>query len=106
MKFEQFTKFIQACRAFHKMGDTLHKLGIGLDPFIELVDDIQAPLFDSIFNELQRDALDWWLYDSPNGIYEPDPKWAKVRIIATGEDILLHTERQLYDYLMTLEQEA
>jgi hypothetical protein len=108
MTLEQFTKWIEETRQYHKKVDELYKLGLDV---LELVyANPDTYLFDFVFNKAQRECISWWLYDCPNGINEEgfNRESSKVTWDENGEEasIYLDSIEALHNYISGLEDSA
>lgn len=99
MKIHRFRQYIDALRELNRKEKALHDLGIDMEGFDGYYDDVIDPLLRSLFTREQRETLEWWLYDAPDGI-ECNPKtvhmWEK-----DETPIPLLNEEQLHAYLFT-----
>lgn len=105
LSLEQLTDYINALRDNHKTINGLYALGLDLINFCDAFRQPANILEAALLNKEQRSELDWWLYDSPNGI-EGTPKASKYTEITypDGKVAKLHTINLLHQYLLTLEE--
>ena len=101
MSLNDFTKYIEKLRLFHKQTDALYKLNIDIINF----EHPDSFLFKFVFNENQREYLGWWLWDL-DGVDVDKFSAEDTHLIETinGEDnkIDLDTIEKLYNYLVGL----
>lgn len=101
---EQFIAYIDAVRVYVKSVKALYAAGV------EIREDVQdafgAPLevlLEVVFSTVKNDAINWWLFDKPNGA-KADPTEAHMWD-RDGKPIPLTNAGELYDYLCTLDEE-
>ena len=97
MEFFRFQQYIDAMRELNRKEKALHVIGIDVGVLTDCYQDIASPLLHSLFTISQRDTLEWWLYDVPNGI-EGNPNEVHMWK-ADDTPIPLLNEKQLYDFI-------
>jgi len=96
-----FERYIAAKRAEWQLTRSLQAIGIDTIAFFEQYDEPENALLEAVFNEVQRETLSWWLYESPRGA-EGDPAEPHMWEI-DGPPIYLRNARELWEYLRTEE---
>jgi hypothetical protein len=102
MTLGQFTTWIEETRKHHKKVHELYKLGVDTLDW----EHPDTYLYQFVFNKEQRDYIDWWLYDCPNGISEEafNRESSKITWDEKGEEVNVYLDsvEALYNYISKL----
>ena len=98
ISFKDFTEYIDYTRQISQRDDKLRALGIDLMDWSELHNHKNKALLRGVFNSVQLDIFEWWLYDAEG--LEGDVTEAKAWD-NEGNPIDLSDERKIYDHLMS-----
>lgn len=103
----QFEALIHLMRKDHKRRCDLIQLGVDISCHLDHPSNPMVDLLLSVcLSPQQLKELEWWLYDSPNGIeQDPQPdKWAVITWTERGDGgearVDLHSVSLLWDYLV------
>lgn len=102
MTYDNFFNLIQAMRKLSTHADTVRRFGVDLGGINDKFHAVIRPLLETVFTEYQIHTLEWWLYDAPNAIHGTPTQSGYIEDSRTGVITPLQTEREFYDYLMTL----
>ena len=87
---KDFKKLLSLRKLEHKLHKQLSDLGISVEPYDKLVNDLSSFINELIFPPDIIELIEWWLYDN-----------VKKAIYFDKEEYSVETPDQLYDYLVT-----
>jgi len=99
---ETFEKYIKARQDVWAVISKLNAVGIDSMTFCEPFEKAEEVLYKVLFNGLQKDIIDWWLYECKGVEGKRDPKYQVIHK-KTGLVIPTTTVKELYEYLETLD---
>lgn len=102
---DEFTRYISLVRIAYIEEQKIRKMGIDMGQLAAHLESITKSLEHSIFNQYQLEMIEWWLYDTPKGIEKNSERTDLIRD-RDKNPIMVRTPQELYDYLMTLTNEA
>jgi len=95
MTLKTFTEFINKLQKVNKRTSDLYNLNVDLIDFTDGFNNIISLMLEEIFNELQVDIIEWWLYeDVEKHLFNEEGKMT---------DDLTKIE-DLYNYILTLKK--
>ena len=95
MTLKTFTEFINKLQKVNKRTSDLYNLNVDLIDFTDDFNNIISLMLEEIFNELQVDIIEWWLYeDVEKHLFNEEGKMT---------DDLTKIE-DLYNYILTLKK--
>jgi len=95
MTLKTFTEFLNKLQKVNKRTSDLYNLNVDLIDFTDDFNNIISLMLEEIFNELQVDIIEWWLYeDVEKHLFNEEGKMT---------DDLTKIE-DLYNYILTLKK--
>ena len=95
MTLKTFTEFLNKLQKVNKRTSDLYNLNVDLIDFTDGFNNIISLMLEEIFNELQVDIIEWWLYeDVEKHLFNEEGKMT---------DDLTKIE-DLYNYILTLKK--
>jgi hypothetical protein len=99
---EKFARFVRLQQKERQRYQLLKSVGVDID-CNDNSESLESLFLDCVFTPTQKELIEWWLYDCPDGI-TGTVNVDKTHIYVNGAIVnTLDTVEALYDYLTTLE---
>jgi len=100
--YDQFNKIILSLRELDSFREKLYEVGMDSEVYHDLICNALNAFEEAIFNPTQSSVANWWLYEAGGLKADLNPtkpmQWDE-----EGNEMPIHSVKELYDYLMTLE---